>query len=99
VSIASSGLFPQGVDEWFSVVVVTVLALASTRYGFFTLAVWTWFGQFAEHAMLTPNFGAWYGQSSLFVVVVMTGIAVWAFRTSLGGQPVFTSSRLTARTT
>jgi hypothetical protein len=85
-------------DGWFSVAVVSVLALASTRYGFFTLVVWTWFGQFGEHAMLTPNFGEWYGQSSLMVVVVMTATALWAFHTALGGQPLFASSRLAART-
>jgi serine/threonine-protein kinase len=59
------------------------------RYGFLALTVWVWFGQFVEHAMLTPDFGVWYGQSSLLAVIVVSATALWAFRTSLGAQPLF----------
>jgi len=51
--------------------------------------VWVFVGQFVEHAMLTPDFGAWYGQSSLLAVIVVSVMALWAFRTSLGGRSLF----------
>ena len=39
--------------------------------------------------LLTTNLGAWYGQSSVVAIVVVSVLALWAFRTSLGGRPLF----------
>jgi serine/threonine-protein kinase len=82
-------IFGQTTPEgWFAFALLILLTIMSTRYGFFALTVWVWFGQFVEHAMLTPDFGAWYGQSSLLAVIVVSATALWAFRTSLGGRPL-----------
>ena len=35
-------------------------------------------------ALVTNQFGAWYGQSSLAVLVVITAVTLWAFWTSIG---------------
>ena len=51
---------------------------------FLALAVWASVGWFIEHSLLTFDFGAWYGQSSLVAVVLIAALALWAFRTSLG---------------
>jgi len=39
-----------------------------------------------QSGYLTTDFNAWYGQSSLFVVVVLLALAAWGFKISLGGQ-------------
>jgi serine/threonine-protein kinase len=67
-------------------VVVTVLMMV--RFGLLALAVAGAVGKFIEYGLLTNDFGAWYGESSLVVVVVVSALAVWAFRTSLGGRPL-----------
>jgi hypothetical protein len=53
-------------------------------------------GLFIEHGLLTTDFGAWYGESSLVVVAVVSALALWAFRASLGGQPLFSAHPLKA---
>jgi hypothetical protein len=41
---------------------------------------------------LTLDFGAWYGQSSLLVVALLSAMALWGFRSSLAGRSLFADS-------
>jgi hypothetical protein len=38
---------------------------------------------------VTPEFGEWYGVSSLIVIVLMSALAWWGFHLSLAGRSVF----------
>ena len=67
-----------------TVTVVTVLVML--RFGLLALAVWATCGWFIEHSLLTYEFGAWYGESSLVAVAVIAALALWAFHTSSGGS-------------
>ena len=71
------------------IVVLTVLMMV--RLGLLALAVQGSVGVFIEYGLLTSDFGAWYGESSLVVVVVVSALALWAFRTSLGGRPLLSA--------
>jgi hypothetical protein len=67
---------------WVAIIVPQVVILL--RLGLFAF-VCTLFGQsFATSALLTTDFTAWYGQSSLIGVIVMGVLSLWAFRVSLG---------------
>ena len=81
---------------WIEIIVQTtvnvVTVLVMLRFGLLALAVWATFGWFIEHSLLTYQFGAWYGESSLAAVVIISLTALWAFRTSLGGRPVLAAS-------
>ena len=46
-------------------------------------------GQDDETFPLTTNISAWYFNSTIFVAVVIIGLAVYGFYTSIAGQPVF----------
>ena len=73
--------------EGLSIVVFLLLTFpVIVRFGFVTFAVWSWMGGsgMLEHALVTNQFGAWYGQSSLTVLVVITVVTLWAFWTSIG---------------
>jgi hypothetical protein len=72
----------QLVVNSFSVVIMLQFELLA-------LAAWGCIGWFIEHGLLTSSLGGWYGQSSLVVVIVISALAVWAFRTSLGGRSLF----------
>jgi serine/threonine-protein kinase len=41
------------------------------------------------NGITTSNFSAWYGQGSFLSVLVLIALALWAFRTSLGGQSIW----------
>jgi hypothetical protein len=60
------------------------------------LAVQGAVGGFIEYGLLTNDFGAWYGESSLVVVVMVGALALWAFRTALGGRPLLSADPLKA---
>jgi hypothetical protein len=71
--------------EGLSIVVFSLLTFpVIVRFGFVTFAVWGWMGGMLGRALVTNQFGAWYGQSSLTVLVVITVVTLWAFWTSIG---------------
>jgi hypothetical protein len=86
--------------DWIgSIVMVLILVLTVlmiVRLGLLAHAVFGAVGSFIDYGLLTNDFGAWYGESSLVVVAVVSALALWAFRTSLGGQPLFSAHPLKA---
>jgi hypothetical protein len=69
-----------------------ILVLIMLRLGFFALMVAMFVVNTTLNLYLTPDFGAWYGQSSMMVVVLFCAFAFWGFRLSLAGQPLFTEA-------
>jgi serine/threonine-protein kinase len=58
------------------------------RFGLFATAVWLCLNMLTFSSLLTTHFTAWYGQSSLVAVIVVSAVALWAFRVSLGDRPL-----------
>jgi serine/threonine-protein kinase len=91
--------FSQG--DWIGPIVMVLIlvftVLMIVRLGLLAHAVFGAVGAFMDYSLLTNDFGAWYGESSLVVVVVVSALAVWAFRTSLGGQPLLSTHPLKAQ--
>ncbi|MBL8203845.1 MAG: serine/threonine protein kinase [Blastocatellia bacterium] len=67
--------------------------VAARRYGLLVLSVVGFSGMVAD-IPLTTNLSAWYAGNALFVAVVLLALAIYAFRTSLGGQKVFSGKLL-----
>ena len=90
---AAAGWFSHG--DWIESIVIVLIVvftvLMMVRFGLLAVAVWGAVGAFIECGLLTNDFGAWYGESSLVVVVVVSALALWAFRTSLGGRPLLSA--------
>jgi serine/threonine-protein kinase len=86
--------------DWIGPIVIALIVvftvLMMVRFGLLALAVQGAVGGFIEYGLLTNDFGTWYGESSLVVVVVVSALALWAFRTSLGGRPLLTADPLKA---
>ena len=78
----------------FRVFLYGVLVAIMLRFGFFALVVLTCVIDFTIGAFFTTDFSAWYGQSSLALVILLTAIALWGFRLSLAGRPLFTAAAL-----
>ena len=96
--LAAAASFSQG--DWIGAIVMVLIVVFSVlmmvRFGLLALVVTGAVGVFIEHGLLTNDFGAWYGESSLVVVVVVSALALWAFRTSLGGRPLLSADPLKA---
>jgi len=70
------------------------VVLVMLRFGFFTLVVTLFVINWPLDSLVTTDFGAWYPQSSWLVLALPGGMAVWGFRCSLGGRPLFAESTL-----
>jgi hypothetical protein len=91
IAVMSAATLPLlAAGDWIEITVQTtviaVTVLVMIRFGLLALAIWATFGWFIEHSLLTYEFGAWYGESSLVAVVGIAALALWAFRTSLGAR-------------
>ncbi len=66
-----------------------ILVLIMLRLGFFALMATLFVVNSTTALFLTTDFGAWYGASSLIAVIVISAFALWGFRLSLAGRPLF----------
>ncbi len=71
------------------VLIYGILVMIMLRLGFFALMVTMFVVNTMLQLFLTPDFSAWYGQSSMIVVVLFCAFAFWGFRLSLAGRPLF----------
>ncbi len=92
--VVMSVLLPAGsghpvISSLSFVVVVSLGVLLFLRMGYFAYAVNVSIQFLVTSTLLTPNLTAWYGQSSLWGLIVISALALWAFRLSLGNRPLF----------
>ena len=80
---------------WFLLFAILVFILL--RMGFFALVVAIFVLDSIIGAFLTTDFSAWYGQSSLMIVILISAIAVFGFRLSLGSRSLFSPAVLENR--
>ena len=69
--------------------IYTIAVLIMLRFGFFALMVTLFIINVTLNLYLTLDFGAWYGGSSLIIIVLLIALTAWGFRTALAGRPVF----------
>ena len=69
----------------YAAVVINLL-----RFGLVALAISIFVSQlFLPRVPITTDFSAWYAGTTLFTLLAVLALAVYAFHTSLGGQKVF----------
>ena len=61
-----------------------VVVFVMMRFGFFALVVTIFAVDAMDLAFLTTDFSAWYAQSSLAMLILITALALWGFRLTLG---------------
>jgi hypothetical protein len=64
------------------------------RLGFLALATQILFGLILVYFPITPQLSAWYSWIGLTGLALLFAFALYAFRTSLGGRPIFGTPRL-----
>ena len=65
----------------------TLITLAAARFGLLALYSCLLFFALCSGFPLTSDFSSWYAGSTFFVIVVITGLTIYGFYTSLAGQP------------
>jgi serine/threonine-protein kinase len=71
------------------VAIATGLTLfVALRFGVLTTFIFMCVAMFTDGFLLTTQLNTWYGQSSLIAVIIVSALALWAFRTSLGERPL-----------
>lgn len=59
------------------------------RFGLFALVVAVFVLDAMVGSFLTTDFSAWYGQSSVAIIIFIAGLALLGFRLALGSRPLF----------
>ena len=82
--------------EWLMLathaVFLTVWIFASLRYGLLALVIVTSAYQVLAQSILGTAFGAWYGRSSFVAVLLVSALAIWAFRVSFAHRALSAST-------
>ena len=78
----------------FWLLLFTILVFIMLRLGFFALVVAVFVLDAMIGSFLTTDFTAWYGQSSLAIMMLIGGMALGGFRLSLGARPLFSPAAL-----
>jgi hypothetical protein len=72
-----------------SVGISLTITILVARFGLLATMVAQLFFFLTVEYPITTDFSAWYASSTIFAVVIVLGLAVYGFYSSLGGQPVF----------
>jgi protein kinase-like protein len=70
------------------IIVYAVIVFMLLRCGLLALVVTIFITDLLGELVFTTNFSAWYGAGSLLLIVVVSGLAIFAFRKSLGGHRI-----------
>jgi len=77
------------VDTCTYVAIYAILVALLLRYGLLAAMVCILVTDLLIALVFTADFGAWYGTASLLTVLSVIAMAVYAFRTSTAGKPLF----------
>ena len=88
--IWTGGRYAEG--DWASVAQwgfeLAFLFFLMTRFGLFAAGAFSTLSMMMDWSILTNDFGAWYGESSLAATVFLIGLGLYGFYAALGGRPV-----------
>ena len=68
---------------------LALAVMVTMRYGLLTAYCCFLFQNVVSFNPTTTNFSAWYAESTIFVLVICTGLILYGFYTSLAGQQLF----------
>jgi hypothetical protein len=83
-----AGDYPA-VETCMYIAIYAILVALLLRYGFLAVLVCIFVTDLLIALVFTPDFAAWYGSASLLTLLSIIALAVYAFRTSTAGKPLF----------
>jgi serine/threonine protein kinase len=77
------------IDAGFLIVVFGSMVVVLTRFGLVALTIWFYAFAMLNDYALTRHLSSWYAPSGIFAIAVVAALAIYGFRTTLEGRPVF----------
>jgi len=77
-----------------SLIANSVAMILLFRFGIVVLLAWNFAALMLSAAPMTLHFAAWYAGNTLFCMGVLVAVALYAFRISLAGRPLFSEALL-----
>jgi hypothetical protein len=74
------------INAVFWVLIYSVIVIILMRFGLFSTVVTLFVIDVTVQLLGTTDFMSWYGTSSLVLLLIIAGLALYGFRISLGGQ-------------
>lgn len=72
-----------------SALIASVTVVCVARFGLLAIVSRAVFFELSFHNAITADFSSWYFGNTVFAAVVLFGLAIYGFYTSLAGQPLF----------
>ena len=83
---ARTRFFDALIHLFFAGLTAAIIITALVRFGLLTAAFLSFFSQMTWVLPITSDFTAWYAWSTVFILFLLTALAVYGFILSLGGQ-------------
>ena len=68
--------------------IATITVVCVARFGLLAMISRAVFFELSFHNAITSDFSSWYFGNTIFAAVVLFGLAIYGFYTSLAGQPL-----------
>jgi len=86
LAFASGGLW---IAWLWTGLIATLIVVCISRFGLLAMVSFQFFFTLSFHNPITANFSSWYFGNTIFAAVVLLGLAIYGFYTSLAGQKIF----------
>ena len=87
--LAFGGEEGQAYHVFFTALIPTLVVVCIARFGLLAMVSFMVFFHLSFHHAITAKFSSWYFGNTIFSAVVLLGLAIYGFHTSLAGQPLF----------
>jgi hypothetical protein len=92
--LAFAGEEAQAYYVFFTALIPTLVVVCIARFGLLAMVSFMVFFHLSFHNAITANVSSWYFGNTIFVAVVLLGLAIYGFYTSLAGQKIFETTFL-----
>lgn len=90
--------FASGAGHWLvwlsPALIAVIIVICIARFGLLAMVSFQVFFTLSFHNAITANFSSWYFGNTIFMVIVVLGLAIYGFYTSLAGQRIFEANLL-----
>ena len=69
--------------------IATIMVLCVSRFGLLATFSFQFFFTLSFHQAISTKFGSWYFINTVFIVILLLGVAAYSFYISLAKQPIF----------
>jgi hypothetical protein len=77
------------IDAPLMIAIYALLVVILMRFGLLALGACIFVTNSIPALLFTADFSAWYGVSSIAIILIVLALAAWGFHTAMAGRPIF----------